>query len=86
MNLFSLYWCCHFELIQDLKRQTRTMVEPLIMDPPNKGHNRNNLSINTFEGPNCSVSHNANTFQSLYKGGLVPTCPLFGGSTDNVSE
>ena len=25
--------------------QETTTVEPLIVDPPNKGHNRNNLSI-----------------------------------------
>ena len=42
-------------------------VGPLIMEPPNKGHNRNNLSIK-------DTSHSTNTFSTskerkpLYKG------------------
>ena len=38
-------------------------VEPLIVDPPNKGHNRNNLSIkDAYLGPECSLSHTTNTY------------------------
>ena len=34
---------------------------PPIMDPPNKGHNRNNLSIT----PKCSLSHSTKTFSAF---------------------
>ena len=38
-------------------------VEPLIVDPLNKEHNRNNLSIkDTSLGLKYSLSHTANTF------------------------
>ena len=38
-------------------------VAPLIMDPLNKGHNRNNLSIKgASKGIKCSLSHSTNTF------------------------
>ena len=65
----------------------------LIVDPPNKGHNRNNLSIkDASQGPKCSLSHSANTFStskerttSLQRTKwLVPTCSLFRGSTVHV--
>ena len=65
-------------------------VEPLIVDPLNKGHNRNNLSIkDTSLGPKCSLSHSTNTFLTSkerttslqWTKWLVPTCPLFGGFT-----
>ena len=64
-----------------------TTVKPLIVDPPNKG---NILSIkDTYLGPKCSLFHSTNTFStskerttSLQRTKwLVPTCPLFGGST-----
>ena len=45
------------------------------VEPLNKGHNRNNLSIkDTSYGPKCAFSHSTNTFSTskerkpLYKG------------------
>ena len=69
-------------------------VEPPIVDPPNKGHNRNNLSVkDTSFGPKCLLSHSTNTFStskerttSLQRTKwLVSMCPLFGGSTVMVN-
>ena len=65
-------------------------VEPLIVDPLNKGHNRNNLSIKDASlGPKCSLSYSTNTLTTSKERTtslqrvkwLVPTCLLFGGST-----
>ncbi len=40
-----------------------TTVEPLIKDPPRRGHNRNNLSTkDTLQGPKCLFSHIVNKF------------------------
>ena len=61
-----------------------------IKDPLRRGHNRNNLwTKDTLKSPKCSFSNivkNVEPLKSgepLYKGTkwLVPTCPLFRGST-----
>ena len=72
------------------KYMDKYTVEPLIVDSPNKGHDRNNLSIkDTSLGPKCSLSHSTNTSSTSKERTtslqrikwLVPTCPLFRGST-----
>ena len=47
---------------------------PLLVDPSNKGHNRNNLSTKDASyGPKCLPSHSTNTFStSIFSKWLVP--------------
>ena len=61
-------------------------MEPLMVNPLNKGRNRNNLSVkDACQGPKCLLIH----FQPLKRGQplstkdkmTVPMCSLFGGST-----
>ena len=69
--------------IDQVSLTIRLQWEPLIVDPPNKGHNRYNLSTKDASlGPKCSLSHSSNTFSTSLQRTkwLVPTCPLFRGS------
>ena len=43
--------------------KTTTVKSPLV-DPPNKGHNRNNLSRKDASHPKCSLSHSGNTIST----------------------
>ena len=64
-----------------------TIVEPVIVDPLNKGHDKNNLSIKEVHFFPIVLIHfqPLKRGQPLYKGqngwSQLPMCPLFGGST-----
>ena len=73
------YYCCYNLSSVTILLLTATSVpytdkiytvEPLIMDPPNKGHDRNNLSMqDTSLGLKYALSHNTtNTLQPPKRG------------------
>ncbi len=75
-------WNCIWDILTYINNST--VEEPLIKDPPSRGHNRNNLSIkDTFKSPKCSFSHIINTFWTSEERVTLSTKDKMAGS--NVS-